>query len=118
MICQNLKLFFVLSFLTIKAILAIEDCPKDWIDAQNLKMGCINLNGTKSMAWNDAQDFCHSLNINAHLVEIFSEEQQQFMVLQALFHEDMKMKGRKRKKKIIIWKFLLPLLLMRKFSRK
>ena len=88
MICQNLKLFFVLSFLTIKAILAIEDCPKDWIDAQNLKMGCINLNGTKSMAWNDAQDFCHSLNINAHLVEIFSEEQQQFMVLQALFHED------------------------------
>ena len=88
MIRQNLKLFFVLSFLTIKAILAIEDCPKDWIDAQNLKMGCINLNGTKSMAWNDAQDFCHSLNINAHLVEIFSEEQQQFIVLQALFHED------------------------------
>ena len=68
--------------------MAIEDCPKDWIDAQNLKMGCINLNGTKSMAWNDAQDFCHSLNINAHLVEIFSEEQQQFMVLQALLHED------------------------------
>ena len=90
MICQNLKLFFVLSFLPIKAILAFGACPKHWVDTgyYGLRMGCINLNGTKSMAWNDAQDFCHSLNINAHLVEIFSEEQQQFMVNQALLYHD------------------------------
>ena len=87
MIFQNLKSIFVLSFLSIKGLLAIENCPKGWINAQNLNMGCLNFNGTKSMAWNDAQDFCHSLNINSHLVEIFSEEQQSFMVLQALLYE-------------------------------
>ena len=95
MICQNLKSIFVLSyFLSIKALLAIENCPNGWLDARILNMGCLNFNGTKSMAWNDAQDFCHSLNINSHLVEIFSEEQQQFMVIQALLYEEYSGKAR------------------------
>ena len=35
---------------------------------------------SQPMAWNEAVDFCKSVN-NSHLVEIFNAEQQEFMVM-------------------------------------
>ena len=60
-------------------------CPKYWSDATHVNMGCILYNATTSMTWSDAQNFCHSQN--SHLVEIFSQEQQDYAVMKAFESE-------------------------------
>ena len=74
--------------ISIKPSLAV--CPTHWLDSGVLgyNLGCIYF-GTESesMAWNEAQDFCSYLNSDSHLVEIFSEDQQHFLMVTALEFE-------------------------------
>ena len=62
-----------------------QKCPTYWVDATEVDMGCLWFNFKTSMAWESAQDYCRTLNITipkeAHLVEIYSQEQQDFLEL-------------------------------------
>ena len=60
-------------------------CPKYWSDATHVNMGCLLYNATTAMTWSEAQKFCHSEN--SHLVEIFSQEQQDYAVMKAFESE-------------------------------
>ena len=91
MIFKNLTFISILSLISIKASLAV--CPKDWIDSDLESdeyyghMGCLYFGTSLSVAWNEAQDFCSYLNSDSHLVEIFSEDQQHFLMVMALEFE-------------------------------
>ena len=58
-------------------------CPTYWVDATEFDMGCLWFNFKTYMYWPKAQDFCRTLNTTtlkeAHLVEIYSLEQQNFL---------------------------------------
>ena len=60
-------------------------CPKYWTDATHVDMGCILFNATTSMTWSSAQEFCWS--VNSHLVEVFSQEEQDFLAMKAFESE-------------------------------
>ena len=64
---------------------APQRCPTYWVDATEFDMGCLWFNFKSNMAWESAQDYCRTLNITtpkeAHLVEIYSQEQQDFLEL-------------------------------------
>ena len=56
-------------------------CPEGWIDADFADdMGCLLLNTTWTYSWIDANNFCNSLN--ASLVEILSEAQHEFLIME------------------------------------
>ena len=49
-------------------------CPQFWVDATDVKMGCLWFNVKDKMAWEKAQDYCRTKNVtNGHLVEIYSQ---------------------------------------------
>merc|ERR550539_2349086 len=50
-------------------------CLPGWTDRTGSGLGCILLDLEAKRNWNEAQDFCRDLAA-AHLVEIFSPEQQ------------------------------------------
>ena len=46
--------------------------------------GCILFNATSPMTWTEAQRFCGSAeSYNSHLVEIFNQEQQDYLTMKA-----------------------------------
>ena len=56
-------------------------CPTGWIDGHFADdMGCLLFNTTKSYTWDDATNYCNSLN--ASLVEIKTEEQHEFLIME------------------------------------
>merc|ERR1712156_960920 len=55
-------------------------CPKYWVDATHVDMGCLLFNATEAMSWHAAQSFCKSEPAySSHLVEIFNQDQQDFL---------------------------------------
>ena len=83
-------IFFVVSFSLINCLNlhTIQEkpksiCPRYWVDATHLNLGCLLFNATSAMSWIEAQNFCGSTNSStgkiAHLVEIFTAEQQDFL---------------------------------------
>ena len=58
-------------------------CPTYWVDATSVDMGCLWFDFKSSVYWNYAQDFCQHLNTTsltrAHLVEVLSLQQQEFL---------------------------------------
>ena len=77
---SNKKLIQIVIFSLILGGIQASKCPRGWFDATYLNMGCLSFNASQPMAWNEAEDFCKSVN-NSHLVEIFNSEQQEFMVM-------------------------------------
>jgi len=57
-------------------------CPKYWADATHMNLGCVLFNATTKMSWHDAQNVCQE-SYSSHLVEIFSQEQQDFVAMKA-----------------------------------
>ena len=49
-----------------------------WIDARAVKLGCIGFSKKKS-TWNGALAACKKANSNAHLIEIFNDNQARFL---------------------------------------
>ena len=58
-------------------------CPQYWTDATQVGLGCLFFDTTNQMDWPEAQESCKSMANTGHLVEIFSEEQQSFLVAKA-----------------------------------
>ena len=63
--------------------------------------GCLLFNATEAMSWHEAQSFCNSISCpnseepnSAHLVEIFNQEQQDFMVMKAFEAESFTLSER------------------------
>ena len=54
-------------------------CPQNWIDASHMELGCLNFNVTQEVTWTEAQKMCEKNNNNCHLVEIFSQFQQDYI---------------------------------------
>ena len=54
-------------------------CESGWVDAKDLDLGCLFL-GNDYGTFQDANTFCY--NKSAHLVEILTENQMDFMVMQ------------------------------------
>ena len=55
-------------------------CPKNWIDATSVDMGCLHINTNSKGTWDDAQSFRESIeNQKAFLVEILTEDQMDFL---------------------------------------
>ena len=68
----------------------ILECPKStsnmaWIDAHAVKLGCVGFSKTKSYRssrygrYTLAKDVCKKANSNAHLIEIFNDNQSKFL---------------------------------------
>ena len=57
-------------------------CPKYWTDATRVDLGCLLFDVSSAKSWLDSEDFC-GRNYSAHLVEIFNEEQQEYMMMKA-----------------------------------
>merc|ERR1712215_83347 len=53
-----------------------------WFDGNPYNLGCIQFNASTALTWNSAQEFCHTQE-SSNLVEIFTQEQQNFLVLMA-----------------------------------
>ena len=79
-----MKLILFLS-LTIVLIWQVQSkttsrCPQFWVDATDVKLGCLWFNVKEYMAWANAQEYCRTKNVtDGHLVEIYSQEQQDFL---------------------------------------
>ena len=63
------------------------NCPRYWIDASHVNLGCLLFNATSPLLWIEAENFCGGSGNSAHLVEIFDEYQQDFLVAEALQSE-------------------------------
>ena len=63
------------------------NCPRYWIDASHVDLGCLLFNATSPLLWIEAENFCGGSGNSAHLVEIFNEYQQDFLVAEALQSE-------------------------------
>ena len=66
-------------------------CEPGWVDATDLDLGCL-LIGNDYGTFQDANTFCY--NNSAHLVEIFTENQMDFMLMQLEFLETVTGRGR------------------------
>ena len=52
------------------------ECPRGWVDASFVEMGCLYFNSTEALAsWDDSATMCQMATPNASLVEILTEEQ-------------------------------------------
>ena len=53
-------------------------CPRDWVQATFVEMGCLYFESTEKFTWDQAAAYCQTMQ-NATLVEIYSEEQFDFV---------------------------------------
>ena len=55
-------------------------CDDNWIDANQIHLGCLSLNNLSKMRYSEAKTYCKS--IHSHLVEVHSEAAMRFVVQQ------------------------------------
>ena len=55
-------------------------CDDNWIDANQVHLGCLSLNNLSKMRYSEAKTYCKS--IHSHLVEVQSEAAMRFVVQQ------------------------------------
>ena len=63
------------------------NCPRYWIDASHVDLGCLLFNATSPLLRIEAETFCGKNLNSAHLVEIFDAYQQDFLVAEAFQSE-------------------------------
>ena len=56
-------------------------CPETWIDGSAVGLGCLLLDSSQDLTWDEANNFCQFTN-NATLLEILTEEQLVFTQLE------------------------------------
>ena len=56
------------------------DCPSGWRDGSSVGLGCLLFSAETAMNWNEASDFCRTGQDTAHLLEILTSEQMDFMM--------------------------------------
>ena len=67
------------------------DCPSGWRDASSEGLGCLLFSAETGMNWNEASDFCKASQDGAHLVEILTSEQMDFIMIELQLTEDVVM---------------------------
>ena len=76
-----------LAFCTLNRIFAEEissennPCPKNWVQATWVDMGCLLFNSTQTYTWEEASVYCQT-EANATLVEIETEDQFEFLQME------------------------------------
>ena len=58
------------------------DCPPGWTDGTSVGLGCLLFSAETGMNWNEASDFCKTTQDKAHLLEILTSEQMDFMMVE------------------------------------
>ena len=59
------------------------ECPRGWVDASFVDMGCLYFNSTEALAsWDDSASMCQMATPNATLVEILTEDQVAFVQME------------------------------------
>ena len=56
------------------------DCPEEWVDARSVSLGCLFFE-EKAMSWWDALLACRLRSKDAILVEVFKDEQLDYLRL-------------------------------------
>ena len=56
------------------------NCPEFWLDASLEGLGCLSFNTSLALTYSEAKDMCKRIHYAGHLVEILSEDQQEYMV--------------------------------------
>merc|ERR1711892_263167 len=65
-------------------------CPRQWVDATFVDLGCLLLNSNTSYTWEEANIYCQEKE-NATLIEIKTEEQLEYLQMELFTlegHED------------------------------
>ena len=58
-------------------------CPRGWVDASFVDMGCLYFNSTEALAsWDDSASMCQTATPNATLVEILTKDQMAFVQME------------------------------------
>ena len=65
------------------------NCPEFWLDASLKGLGCLSFNTSLALTNIEAEDMCKRIHYAGHLVEIHSENQQEYMVKIAQALEDL-----------------------------
>ena len=60
-----------------------QDCPENWTSASSVGLGCLLFDTNSPKAWLESLDFCKD-NQNSHLIEIFNEQHQEYIMAKAL----------------------------------
>ena len=53
-------------------------CPEFWLDASLEGLGCLSFNTSLALTKTEAKDMCKRIHYAGHLVEIHSEDQQEY----------------------------------------
>merc|ERR1719320_2375661 len=56
-------------------------CPRSWVDARDVGLGCLLYNSTEDMDFVSASQYCKDCFQNASLVEILSPEQLDYITM-------------------------------------
>ena len=86
-----LKRLLILS-VTLSPLVSAQDvdCPAGWRDGSSVGLGCLLFNPETGLNWNEASDFCKTSQDSAHLIEILTSEQMDFMMVElALFEAEV-----------------------------
>ena len=76
-------IFIVLIGLVIGIDSQENPCPDNWIRATFVDMGCLYVNRTAAVTWEEANQICQNVeNQNAFLVEILTEDQMDFLSME------------------------------------
>ena len=60
-----------------------QDCPENWTSASSVGLGCLLFDTTSPKPWMESLDFCKD-NQNSHLIEIFNEQHQEYIIAKAI----------------------------------
>jgi len=82
-----LKLVSLIFIVLIGCVVGIDEdanpCPDHWIRATFVDMGCLYVDRTATVTWEEANQICQEIeNQNAFLVEILTEEQMDFLAME------------------------------------
>merc|ERR1712112_526096 len=56
-------------------------CPEHWTQATFVDMGCILINRTETMTWEEANTYCQEVE-NASLLEIHTQDQMDYLAME------------------------------------
>merc|ERR1719410_445828 len=57
------------------------NCPEHWLDGSHVDMGCLLINRTEPMTWEEANKYCQSVE-DAALVEIHIPKQLEYLSME------------------------------------
>ena len=96
MILQRILIFSMIFSPLVSLVSAKDvDCPPGWRDGSSVGLGCLLFSPETGLNWNDARDFCKTSQDRAHLIEILTSEQMDYMMAElALFEAEVEIQNK------------------------